>query len=224
MSTLDRLKLDLKKMIADNLGNVLKKLDQVLDDKRTDCYNNFIMLTAAFKQWDTRQIQSIHPTEINNVELSNLTHRLLRFIDGLEEGDIRQTFYLQEEIYEKILVVCKLPERVAYMRKFFPDTFFKNVVYAEPVGVPHTADEYDIVLFDNKPTDSDGGEHALLKHYLQQETVVLYFGANLPLLYDEKYAEKVYSTNFVFSLHARIFELINYLKYTRANEDRKIGG
>lgn len=215
MTHFDHLKLELKKMIADSLGNVLKKLDQVLDDKSTDCYNNFIMLTMEFKQWDTRQIQAAQTAEVMNLELRNLTHRLLRFIDGLEAADILQTAYLKEEIYEKILVVCKAPERVAYMQKFFPPSYFKNVNY-DGSGIHSLPNGYDIVLFDNYPQEpepDEDGKNELLKHYLQEQPLLLYFGANLPLLY--KFPEKAYATNSVFSLHARIFEMINYIKYTK---------
>ncbi len=217
MSTLDQLKLDLKKMIAANIaGNVLKKLDIVLSD-RADCYNNFVLLTMDFKQLDERQILGGSTPEAISIELRNIINRLLKFIDALEETDIRKTAHLQEEIFERILVVCKSPERESFMRKFFPEQYWKGVEYdlVQPRSIAEI-NNFNLVVFDNSPFDKDDNE--LLKYYLNDTApYLLYFGpTNLPLLYDKQYEGKVYSTNFVFSLHARIQEMLHYLKYTRA--------
>lgn len=219
MSTLHQLKLDLKKMIAANIaGNVLKKLDQVLYEQ-ADCYNNFVMLTMDFKQIEERQIIGGTAADALNIELRSLVNRLLKFIDGLEETDIRQTAHLQEEIFERILVVCKSAARESFMRTFFPEQYWKGVEYdlgqARPIAEINT---FNLVVFDNTPFDKD--DHELLKYYLDKTNpYLLYFGpTNLSLLYEKQYEGKVYSTNFVFSLHARIQEMLNYLKYTRANE------
>lgn len=219
MSTLDRLKLDLKKMIAaDIAGNALKKLEQVLNEQG-DCYNVFIVLTMDFKRLNRR----LHLGETLSAELNGLINRILEFIDQLQEEHLKPTAELQEEIFERILVVCKSKDREAFMRQLFPAQYWKGIAYDIEQPRPiEEVNQFNLVIFDNSPFDKE--DTTLLKYYLDQTSpYLLYFGpTSLPLLYEKPYEGKVYSTNFVFSIHARIFEMINYLKYTRAAESNAI--
>lgn len=220
MSTLDRLKLDLKKMLADNFGNVLKKLDQVLKSD-SPCYNTLLVLTREFKQWNNKQIQNVQSREISNQEFNDLNYRLMSLIDSLDEDDVRSAFSLQEEIFEKILVVCKQAERKDYMKRFFPETYFIHVDYDDATG-QYDAEAYDIVIFDDHPFDPQDKEEQLLRQYLHtNKPYVLYFSNGQSNAVRE-HPEKAYFSNSVFSLHARLFEMLNYLKYTRAAEPNAI--
>lgn len=214
MKNIDQLKKDLKRLATDNFGVVLQKLDKVLNDDSTDYFNQFLMLFADFNRWRTDNLSGAQSYETVNQRFANLHSRLLNFIDMLSEKDVKASFHLKDEIHERILVVCKTPERVKYMGGFFPNEYFVNLKYSEP-GEKSSAEKFDIVLFDNSPHDSDEGKHELLKHYLDDaKPVVLYFGAFLPVL--NNYPEKAYATNSVFSLHARIGEMVEFLNYKRA--------
>ena len=73
----------------------------------------------------------------------------------------------------------------------------------------------EIIIYYDNPTIPKDTIDELLKHYLQQANiVVLYFGRFSTLVFD--YSEKAYASNSVFSIHARIKELIQYLKYNKA--------
>ena len=214
MDTLNRLKRDIKRLVASNLGNALKKLGQALDESG-DNYNTCISLQAEFNRVKQQSISGgLTPTE-ESTYLSRVVNRFLDFVDSLEGEDIRPAFQLQEEIYDRILVVCKEAQRVPYLQRFFPEAFFKGVAYLpsdeEPEPEPDP-ESFDIVIFDNHPHDSDNGEHALLKDYLSLgKPRLLYFGQTLPLLYN--YPEKAYFANSIFSLHARLEEMLTFLKY-----------
>lgn len=148
---------------------------------------------------------------------NDLNFRLMNLIDSLEEEDVRTTYPLQEEIFEKILVVCKQAERKSYLKKFFPDTYFIHVAYDDSTE-KFDAENYDIVIFDDHPFDPQDKEESFLRKYLNtNKPYVLYFSNGLSSAVRE-HPEKAYFSNSVFSLHARLFEMLNYLKYTRTAE------
>ncbi|HMO41100.1 MAG TPA: hypothetical protein PKC76_18980 [Saprospiraceae bacterium] len=214
MPTLDRLKFDLKKMIADNFGNVLKKLERILKPDSSS-YNTLLVLAGEFKQWNNRQMQNVQSQETLTQESNNLKVRLMDLIDSLEEKDVLSAFSLQEEIFEKILVVCKQPERKSYMKRFFPEAYFMHVAY-DDATMQYNPENYDIIIFDDHPFDSKDKAEQLLRRYLNtSKPYVLYFGNGQSSAVRE-HPEKAYFSNSVFSLHARLFEMLNYLKYTRA--------
>lgn len=210
MNNFKRLKRDIKRLVASNLGNALKKLGQALVENG-DSYNTFISLQAEFNHLKQQAIKGgVTPSE-ESAHLSKLLARFLDFIDSLYEEDIRPAYHLQEEVYDRILVVCKEAQRVPYLKNFFPETYFKGVAYM-PSESNADPESFDIIIFDNYPHDSDGGEHTLLKSYLSlTRPRLLYFGKTLPLLYD--YPEKAYFANSIFSLHARLEEMFTFLKF-----------
>jgi hypothetical protein len=157
--------------------------------------------------------------EQHNIEYGDLTRRTLDLIDALQEDDISTPRLLQYDIYERILVVAKSKARADYFRQFFPEDYFHSVDY-DHSGQPLSAEGYDIVLYDDQPPPPKDKTDELLLHYLSNtEPVVLYFGRYSALL--PQHPEKAYATNSVFSLHARIREMSEYLRYRRATENSR---
>lgn len=220
MPTLTSLKHDLKQQVITNVGNVLKELGQLLSVKSTN-YNTLIALQSRFRRLQQEVIEGRVDREGQNVGYGELTRDTLGFIDSLQGSDISTPRLLAFDIFERILVVTKSPERAGYLRQFFPTDYFHSLVY-DGSGQPLSAEGYDIVLYDDKPPAPKGETDQLLRHYLvNTKPVVLYFGRYSPLL--PKYPEKAYATNSVFSLHARIREMSEYLRYRRAYERTKKG-
>lgn len=218
MPTILQTKTNLKRKVSDNIGNVLKELG-VLINPNQEAFNTLISIEAAFKRLENQRMLGNTPAEQMNVECGAITARLLSFIDSLEEEDVLLLRLMQQEIFEHILVVAKSDARVAYLQQFFPSDYFRNLSY-DSSARPQPAKGIDIILYDDTPAPGPNEKDELLLHYLQNtDSVVLYFGRHSPLVWD--YPEKAYATNSVFSLHARIKEMTEYLKYKDAFEQQK---
>ncbi|MCB9352681.1 MAG: hypothetical protein H6573_35145 [Lewinellaceae bacterium] len=218
MPTLTMTKTNLKRKVSSNIGNVLKELGMLINPGE-EAFNTFIGIEAAFKRLEAqRQLNSV-PAEQLNVGYASITHSLLSFIDSLEEEDILTPRLLQYEIYEHVLIVTKSEERKQYMQQFFPTDYFRNVYYDDSAQ-PQPAEGIDIVVYDDTPPPNQKETDELLQHYLKNtDAVVLYFGSHSPLVW--KHPEKAYATNSVFSLHARIKEMTEYLKYKEAFDQQQ---
>ncbi|WP_148270540.1 hypothetical protein [Haliscomenobacter hydrossis] len=141
-----------------------------------------------------------------------LNNRLLSLIDRIREEDA-SAYVLAESRFQKILVVCKMAERQTFMEKLLPPSRWKSVhIDCSQLPLhPTRTQEYELIIFDNYPFDTDQGQHTLLRHYLAPEhPYLLYFGTQLPFLND--YPEKVYFSNSIFSFHSRLQEMVNYLQ------------
>ncbi|HQU59958.1 MAG TPA: hypothetical protein PLU64_12220 [Saprospiraceae bacterium] len=221
MPTILQTKTTLKRKVSDNIGNVLKELG-VLVNPSQEAFNTLVSLEAAFKRLESQRMQGNIAREQMNVEYGSITARLLSFIDSLEEEDVLLLRLMQQEIFEHILVVAKSEARAAYLQQFFPSDYFRNLCY-DSSARPLPATGIDIILYDDTPAPGPNEKDELLLHYLENtDAVVLYFGRHSPLVWE--YPEKAYATNSVFSLHARIKEMTEYLKYKDAFEQQKQNG
>jgi hypothetical protein len=211
MKTIESVKTRLKKTIADNLGQTLKELHLILNTK-TKAYDDYLILSSAFKSYLNSFIRDTKSNRELNVELANITQRVIVFIDSLEEDHLDYGKLLEREYFESILIVCKEESRVKFFQPLFPVDYFHGVKY-DFSGISQDTEDFDIVIYDdNPPHDSKEEQDQLLLHYLKsKKPYVLYFGKRSPLIWD--YPEKAYATNSIFSVHARLNEMINYIKY-----------
>lgn len=218
MPNLIQTKTALKRKVSKNIGNAIKELGAIINP-RQEAFNTLINIEGAFNRLEKQSRDNLIQQAELNAEYGKITHRILSFIDSLEEEDILALRLLQYETFEKILVVTKSKGRKEYMQQFFPTDYFRNVYYDDSAQ-PQPAKGIDIVLYDDAPPPDEGETDTLLQHYLENtDAVVLYFGRHSPLVW--KYPEKAYATNSVFSLHARIKEMTEYLKYKDAFNDKQ---
>lgn len=218
MPTLTQTRTNLKRKVSSNIGNVLKELGTLINPNQ-EAFNTLVGIEASFKRLEIQRLRnSALPGDLN-VQYASITQRTLDFIDSLEEEDILTPRLFQYEIYEHILVITKSEGRKDYMRQFFPTDYFRNVEYDDSAK-PQSAEGIDIIVYDDTPATEKGEVDDLLKHYLENtEPMTLYFGRHSPLVWD--YPEKAYATNSVFSLHARIKEMTEYLKYKEAFDQQQ---
>jgi len=205
-----QLKLELKKLIIYGVGDVLKRLGDIFNPGSKK-YNELLIHRAAYElvMKDIRLEQLNHLN--SNQQLINLTKKMLAFIEILEEEDILAPVPFQDLTYKSILIACKIPERKSFFEELFPKSYFKNV-YCENSIEKLPTKNIDIIIYDDFPAHPDGKIDTVLKHYLENtEPVLLWYGIYSNLI--KKYPEKAYSANSVFSLHSRLQEMINFLKY-----------
>lgn len=148
-----------------------------------------------------------------NRELAQLTQAVLHLIDNLSEDDLSEVRHLREEMHERILVVTR-PARRAYMERFFSKNYFKNVYYIH-YGDSIPSERFDLAVLEDIEPEPASTLH--IGDYVNGMTCYfLYFGERFPLD-RSKYADKVYFANSIFSLYARIKEMLDFMKYYDEN-------
>ncbi len=206
------LHLRLKTLLLQNTGEVLQQLQKVFAHNPA-AYNEVMLLHMRWQHLQQKQRKGTIAAGDEKLEVNQLNDNILGLIDTITPEEAA-TYDLENAIFKRILVVCKSAERETAMRALFPEAYFKGVEYdvSEQPRPAASVNRFDLVVFDNTPHGDNEDPHELLKHYLEQTApYVLYFGQPLPLLY--QYPEKAYFANSVFSIHARIEEMMMYLKY-----------
>lgn len=200
--------LSLKRTLADNLGQCIQHLEASLDPRR-DAYNQCLQLLADFNRLERENMSNLLSREQYNQDFARLTQRTLFLIDNLRDDDLSAARRLREEIHERILVVTR-PERQAYMERFFSKNYFKNVAYIH-YGDAVPAERFDLALLEDMEPEPLSA--MLMEQYVEGiGAYILYFGETFPLE-RTRYAEKVYFANSIFSLYARLKEMLDFMKY-----------
>jgi hypothetical protein len=208
----------LKRTLADNLGQCVKQLEAALDPRR-EAYNQCLQLLADFNRLERENMNNLLAREQYNQEFARLTQRTLFLIDNLQEGDLSAARRLREEIHERILVVTR-PEQRAYMERFFSKNYFKNVTYIH-YGDPVPAERFDLALLEDVQPEPLSA--MLMEQYVEGiSAFMLYFGETFPLN-RACWADKVYFANSIFSLYARIREMLDFMKYYDSSETLPTG-
>lgn len=211
---LSSLQLTLKRALTDNLGQCIKQLEASLDPRR-EAWNECLQLLADFNRLERENMGNLLSREEYNRDFARLTQRTLFLIDNLQEGDISAVRRLREEIHERILVVTR-PERRAYMERFFSHNYFKNVTYIH-YGDPVPAERFDLALLEDVQPEPFSA--MLMEQYADSlGAYIIYFGEKFPLE-RARYADKVYFANSIFSLYARIKEMLDFMKYYEPAKD-----
>ena len=206
------LHLRLKDLLTQNTGEVLQHLKKIFAQNPEELNVVIVLSTELETLRQSRAAGRLTPEEETR-QLNDLKFRVLSQIDAITPREAA-TYDLENAIFKRILVVCKSADREEAMRALFPEAYFKGVEYevSERPRPAASVNRFDLVVFDNTPHGDKEDPHELLKYYLEQTTpYLLYFGQPLPLLYN--YPEKAYFANSVFSIHARIEEMMMYLKY-----------
>lgn len=205
----------LKDLITRNTGEVLQVLRKIFDNNK-DRLNEVVLLLARFYKYRASLRKNLLTHQQEALEFSWINDKVLELVDLISEEEAA-AYELEQSIFQRILVVCKSPTREEYLENLFPSNYYKELK-VEGSGVPlpmEEANAFDLIIFDNHPPGEKDDPNELLKHYLDNTTpYILYFGPNLPLLY--QYPERAYFTNSVFSIHARIREMIEYLKHSQS--------
>lgn len=207
----------LKLLLLKNDGEVLQILLKVFA-KNTDNFNQVILKMRELEDLKKERIKETLSADDVNRRQNKIHDSILKLIDLISE-DEAAAYELENAIFKPILVVCKSPDRKKEMRKLFPKDVYKGTKI-DHSGKPLAADyvnKFKILIFDDYPFDGPDNQ-TLLIHYLDNtKPYILYFGPpNNKLLFN--YPAKAYFTNSVFSLHARLDEMITYLKYFERKE------
>jgi hypothetical protein len=207
------LHLQLKERLTHNAGEVLQTLQQIFAHNG-DKLNEVFKQKARLEKYRKDQRGGAWSNEDLNREFNQIHDAIIFLIDQITPEEAA-AYELENAVFKRILVVCKSAGREEYMRRLFPEQYFKGVEYdvSEKPRAAESVNRFDLVIFDNYPHGAPDDPHDLLKYYLEQtQPSLLYFGSQqLNLL--REYPEKAYFANSIFSLHGRLREMIEFLKY-----------
>ena len=212
----EKIKAEIKSLLRDNASLAVQKIQKVLlpGDQETDdeLFLHDKNLFKLGKDYD----KGILTDDDYDKQLNKLTLRILHFIRDLRPEQIRQNYKISEQIRENILIVCK-EEREKMMLAFFPDDYFPNVkTHFIGENLPNFKETKIVIFEDLERPYSKVKNNVNLEKYLkainETNTYMLYFGSSQP--YDE-YGDIAYFSNSKFSLHARLKELLDYIKYSK---------
>lgn len=210
------LKSQLKDQLTKNSGEVLQILRQIFDNNQQYLKEVLVNL-AEYNRLKSQDRSGTRTQESLSLSFNKLNSNIFDLID-LITAEEAAAYELGQSIFQHILVVCKSADRKEYMKGLFPAKYYKQLGI-DATGTPmlkKEVDVFDLIIFDNHPAEGKDGPNTLLKYYLKETTpYLLYFGPNLPFLYD--YPDRAYFTNSVFSIHARVREMIEYLKYKESH-------
>lgn len=216
----EKLQKQLKQMVEKNLREVLQMLKQVFE--HTNKYNLVISLNTQLNELTNHRIIGSLSKEEELRTFNQISNNILMLIDQIDE-EIASAYELEHSIFTRFLVICKSPERKVYLQRLFPETRYKEVHFDYSL-LPYpkeTTNTYDLIVFDNLPHQGIYDEETnnkfdhLLPYYLEETLpLVLYLGPFSSLI--NQYPEKVYASNSIFSIHARIQEMMSFIKYYQA--------
>jgi len=203
-------KTEIKQKAAEDIGIGLDQLIALLP-KDSESFDDCLVFQSRFRKFKKEKFRGTETREALNREQNKLLADIIEYVNSIEDGIIVNQPISRENdqkvFYEKIVVCCSL-DRMAYMEQFFSKYYFKNVVFYE--GNKNILENADLILFDDMaPSDT---AKILLKEILDDNHYVIYFGFLFPL--DRKiYNDQIYFANSIFSLYARIKEMLDFLKY-----------
>ena len=157
---------------------------------------------------------------------NRIINSFLELVNRLENRDISEEAIFRQGIHERILVVSNTEEGTREMEKFFRPLYFSKVAYdtSNKVLSGDILSGFDLLLFNYMYRNlKDGKYYRLLEDYLKSSEIpMLYFGTTqLDVMHDERYFHRLYTANYVFSLYARIREMIEYRRLHRGEASTK---
>lgn len=201
-------------MIAqDDLGGLLKTLNEDLAENSA-LKNELVGHTRQFTRVNT-DLRTDNLDYQESIKATNrISNNLLKFIDELAEDDLSPAKPLRDTYFERILVVVADETRKNWMSQFFTTEYFPNLSFHVGTEMADTA-TYQIVIFDNMlsgPEKPDNWGAVLLNYLNHPGFYLLYLGTGFNADV-AKYPTKAYATNTIFSIYARLREMVEFMKY-----------
>ncbi|GJM35076.1 MAG: hypothetical protein DHS20C18_40770 [Saprospiraceae bacterium] len=216
MEKLYKVKEELKSLISKNrLASAMEFLGRILLEEAEEKSDILVHSLRRFRENNTEKAKGTISNENFWLEKNRIADTILQVVKELEPSDISELGVILEEIHNPILVICNDEKGKDKMEQIFNSFYFVNLKYyydKRPLSKEELND-YDLVIL-NAMYSSNFDFYNKLEGYLQYDGVYfLYFGKKDFRFEEEEYAEKLHFANSVFSLFARIREVLDYRKY-----------
>ena len=205
------LKIQLKDSLVKCTGEALQNLKKVYG-KNIEKYNDVLLLAGQYSRHKKKKLTNLYTNEEEGRFLTKIHLGILSLIDEITTEEAA-AYDLETSIFKKILSISKNTSRKKAMESLFPNTHFKEMDYviADDSLTVDRMNQYQILLFDDLETSD--AYYALYEQYLKTvKPYLLYFGTRRVPDSDGQRI-KAYFANSQFSVHARLQEMITYLKY-----------
>lgn len=202
-------------ILLGSVSKAIQEIEKILQPGYTETEDELFLHNQRYYELKNAEREgTITPSEFD-AKKARLVKALLAFLRNLTPEQVRQNYRLGEEIRERILVVCT-DEREDTMRSFFPVEYFPETEIKIRNSAEIMLSDVQVVVYDDmlrpysREKDNPNLEN-FLKNAMQNEVFVLYFGAVQPY---SQYNEIAYFANSKFSLHSRLSELLDFIKYS----------
>lgn len=205
------LKQEIEDILTDNIGLAIQKLEAILTVEDIETKKELLLHNGSYKRLEKGNRMGDITFDTYNTELNKLTAKIYDCIQRVSEERLFDNYQIREEIREKILIVCQA-DRETEMKKLFPSLYFPNTTFHDVEDGLRDLEKIKVVVFDD--IEAPNENKAILLHYLKaidnSKTFLLYYGKYQP--YSE-YSHKAYFSNSQFSIHARLKEMLDFIKY-----------
>lgn len=218
MLEIQMIKKEIKEKLKKNeLGSCLQDLEKYFKQSSIEERKILDNTIRRFRKNSLEKRMGTIPVVDFNLEENKIADIVLDLINELSEDNISHSQVFKEKIFDKILVICYNENESKKMTPFFKNHYFMNVTFdTSKVLIPkEQLRDYNYIIFDYMHRKEDPSYYELLERYLMIEDIqILYFGGErLKILEKDEYIAKVHSANSIFSLYARLKEMMEFNKY-----------
>lgn len=218
---LDQFKKELTTLLGENkIPLCLERLrEAVIFDLKNEVFNNLTLLSSRHSEQQRRRIQGVNGDQ-DDTAMNQIRQTLLGLIGQIAESDLHKGYYRKYKIFPRILLVAKNSDSLNEVRRTaFPDAVFEDLKPYSPDDFPDSlrSNDTQLVVFANPKRHNDSTYQNYIKKYLDQpdQPIIFYYGERLDWL--DAYPEQVYAANSVFSVKARIGELLEFFSVHKTN-------
>ncbi len=198
-----------------NLEQTFITMKEILKDDFTD----LCMIQARNAEIEKQnQFGMIAHTDYT-ITKNQIFDSTLKMINNIEFKTIDLEKLRKAQIHQRIKLVCYDSEAVQKIKHYFPIGYFPKVsddaIIQGNVDFKKLKNDFDLVIFDayhHVPKGDENYRDNILKEYIDNGPPVLYFGKDENDIVND-YRHRVHAANSPFSLYARLYEMIDYLKY-----------
>ncbi len=188
-------------IVKDQLDKALKRLVEILHEgqKRDDVLGYLSRLAALEKE---RKADTMEEREYT-IQRNKLLELTLQEKSKLTLADLDPALELREGILERLVVYCTT-ERQSFFARLLDPSVFKHIDYLSYAASvpPHT----DVIIYDYIPTQETALQQLIKRN--EGPAVLIMTYPHLPWLRDEQYRDRCATANSIYSLGARLQELI----------------
>lgn len=224
---LDQLKKELATLLGENkIPLCLERLrEAVIFDLKNEVFNDLTLLSSRHSEQQRRRIQGVNGDQ-DDTAMNQIRQTLLELIGKITESDLNEDYDRKYKIFPRILLVAKNSDTLNEVRRTaFPDAVFEDLkpYCIDDFSDSLRSDDTQLVVFANPKRSNDSTYQSKIKRHLDQlsKPVIFYYGERLPWL--DEYPEQAYAANSVFSVQARIREMLEYFNSRKTIGQERIG-
>jgi hypothetical protein len=213
----NEMKNQLRRQVAeDDLESVYSTLLEITANPEWENLSAFYndILSSSGHYYSTRQSYFQRTISHDNHEMEKAKARqaLLNFINQIDGNELL-SYARKNTIFQSLLIICKKPERIPELKKLFPVHRWPFVDFAESEDQYslEQINNYGIVIYDNEPFEETPTKVLdIIQEDIPKPLVLCYSKRQMKI--PQELPQRYLFANSPFTIHARLNDLILYLK------------